>query len=248
MMASKPGLRVVDDGESPPRRTESPVKLFQSAIADASNDEAVELVYRLLENLSERCQNAADIAIDSNNRDVENEALVFIRGVDSILPMYYSNKRLQEPHHVVDAATEDLEKAMRNRCRRLLGDRTALESFSHRRQHRISSAWEVEARRESLQRERLIERADVTRERVLEALKDVATEGPVQAMQVAIAILPELADPSIVGRQAVISRVGQHLRGLAKSGNVAQIRPAENDDMRKTCRYGLAEAAGGDDA
>lgn len=238
------GLRVVREDEPAPRRNESPLKLLQSAIPAATNDEAVELAYRVLENLAERCEIAADMAIDSDNRDVENEALVFIKEVDSLAPAYYKNDRLKESTYVVDDAEQDLETAIRNRRRRLSGDRSALESFSRRRQRRVSSAWEVERRREAVAGDRTLAKANITGERVLQALTKVAAEAPVQAMHVAIAMLPELSDPSVVGRQRVITDVARHLRELAKAGKVTQIRPSENDDRRKTCRYAMPATGG----
>lgn len=42
----------------------------------------LELAYRVLENLAERSESAADFAIESDNRDVENEALVFVNEVE----------------------------------------------------------------------------------------------------------------------------------------------------------------------
>lgn len=218
----------------------SPVKLFQAAIPGATNDEALELTYRLLENLAQRCENAADIAIDSDNRDVENEALVFIKEVDSLMPNLSAPERLKEPWHVVYDADRDLATAIRNRRQALTGGRTVLESFSRRRNRRVATAWEVQRRREGAKREQLLKRANVTSDRVFEALQTVAMEGPVQAMHVAIAMLPELTDPAVIGRQTVIASVAKQLRDLAKGGGVTQIRPSENDHGRKTCRYGLA--------
>jgi hypothetical protein len=46
-------------------------------------------------------------------------------------------------------------------------------------------------------------------------------------MHVAIAILPELADPSVAGRQQVIACVSKQVRELAKGGDVAEIRPTD---------------------
>lgn len=107
---------------------------------------------------------------------------------------------------------------------------------------------QVDRQREDLERQRLVEKANLTPARVMDALTNVAADGPVQAMHVAIAILPELSDPAIAGRQRVITDVSRHLRELAKAGKVTQIRPSENEDRRKTCRYAVAASGGRDGA
>jgi hypothetical protein len=62
----------------------------------------------------------------------------------------------------------------------------------------------------------------------------------VQAKEVAIALLPDIADTCLVGRQTVINRVSQVMRAMVAAGQLEQVRPENNDAGRKTCRYKLA--------
>src|SRR5437870_4484424 len=65
---------------------EHPTTLLDRALTSATNDQALELAYQVLGNLAERAENAADIAIDSDDRDVENEALVFVTELKKLIP------------------------------------------------------------------------------------------------------------------------------------------------------------------
>lgn len=218
-----------------------PLELFDRALKGATNDEALEMAYLMLEGLAERAQNAADIGIDADDRDVENEALVFAAAVDDLVNSFAKAKRLKEVGAKVWDAKHDLEKAAANR-RAQLGDRwSAVESFSHRRNTRVRTAQAVAWEREKRQSDELVERADITTARVVEALRKVAGEtGEARAVDVALVMLPALADSKLAGRQKVINRVSQVLRRLAVAGELRQNRPEENDDGRKTCRYALA--------
>jgi hypothetical protein len=79
-------------------------------------------------------------------------------------------------------------------------------------------------------------RASITRSRVLEALDrvDLAEFIPID---VALALLPELADTTIHGRQAVINRVGDQLRRLAEDGELARRKAHDSRLGRATYRY-----------
>ncbi len=204
----------------------------------------LELAYQVLENLGERAESAADFGIDSDNRDVENEAMVFIKEAVKIPNSLSCPDRVRNVWFRIHDAEEDLGKAIRNRRERLEGG-TALEQFSHRRSRRVQSAWEVERRREKAQSEKTLERANVTSERVLDALQralQTAASADVRPVDVAIALMSELADPSIAGRQRVVTRVGQVMRGLADEGRVQRIRPDDYDGgRRKPHRYAMPE-------
>ena len=226
----------------------SPAELFTRAIEGATNDELLELTYRMLETLADRAENAADIAIDSDDRDIENEALTFAKEADALMPWNPRNGRYESARYKIGDAEKDIETAARNRRARLDGTRSRVEQFSRRRTARLHSAWEVEGRHKAKQREQLVQRADVTAERVMEAIA-AATGRQVRAKDIAIALMPRLADTSVGGRQAVINRVSRVLRDLAKAGQLEQIRPESNDDGRKTCRYSVpSEERGGGDA
>lgn len=242
---NKPELHVVGEADRRPRTAESPMQLFKRAMRGASNDEALELGCLLFENLAERAENAADIAIDSDDRDVENEALVFIQEAENYVHVWSRGGRREAAWHKLNDAEKDVEKAMRNRRSRLDGKWSRVEEFSHRRAARIRSAYAVEAARERRKCDELLERADISPERVLAGLqKALEMSGPkVKAKDVTIALMPELADTSIVGRQTVINRVSQIMRRLVGEGAIVQHRPDENGDGRRTCTYAIAEVA-----
>ncbi len=216
------------------------MELFDRALKGATNDEALEMGCLMLEALADRVENAADIGIDADDRDVENEALVFASAVDDLVNGFARARRLQDVHHKVYDAKRDLEKAARNRRARLDNRWSAVEQFSQRRNARVRMAWEIERTREERETEELVARADITTERVIEALRKVTGEaGEARAVDVALAMLPALADSKLVGRQKVINRVSQILRRLVVAGELRQVRPEDNDHGRKTCRYAL---------
>lgn len=243
MATNKPGLRVVGEADRPSRNVESPMQLFERAMRGASNDEALELGIRLVESLAERAENAADIAIDSDDRDVENEALIFIQEAENYVHVWARDARRGSAWHKLNDAQHDLQKAVRNRRARLDGKWSRVEEFSHRRNARICSAYAVEAARETRQRDELLERANITPERVLAAMqKALEASGPeVKAKDVTVALMPELADTSVVGRQTVVNRVSQIMRRLVGEGALVQHRHGNNDGGRHTCTYAIAE-------
>jgi hypothetical protein len=219
----------------------APLDLSERALRGATNDEAIEMAYRLLENLSTRAENAADVGIDADDRDVENEALVFATEVTGMI-QHWGPERLKRAWHRAHDAKDDLETAMQNRRARLDGNWSRVEEFSHRRKARISSAFAVELARERRERDALLERADITPERVLEAMRNaLAGCSEVRAKDVTMALMPELADTSVVGRQTVVNRVSQVMRRLVAEGAVVQHRPNGNDDGRRTCTYAIEE-------
>jgi hypothetical protein len=222
----------------------TPLVLLDSAIPGATNDAMLELAYRVLENLADRAESAADFAIDSDNRDVENEALVFITEVNQLVPGLFGAPRLrEEASYKVADAKADLGKAIRNRRARLEGKQTALEQFSHRRQRRVRSAWEVESRREAARAAQTVKLANVTQTRVLKALASASENGDARVADVMAALDPRLADTSIAGRQQVVAQVGKILRRLAAEGRVAKVRPDNYDNGRRhPHRYTLTEA------
>lgn len=243
---NKPELRIVGEADTGrARKSEPPITLFQRALRGATNDEALEIGILLVENLAERAENAADMAIDSDQRDVENEALVFIQEAENYVHVWARGGRRGKAWHKLDDAQKDLQKAIRNRRSRLDGQWSSLEQFSQRRSARVQSAYAVEAARETRQRDELIERADLTPERVLAAMqRAVETCGhEVKAKDVTIALLPELADTSIVGRQTVVNRVSQIMRRLVGEGTLVQHRNGDNNGGRNTCSYGIASDA-----
>jgi len=217
---------------------QAPLELLERAIPGATNDAMLELAYRVLDNLAERSEAAADVAIDADDRDVENEALAFVSEVDKMFALLWASSppRLRNAAAQVDDAKRDIEAAIRNRRARLDGRPTALSQFSSRRLRRAHTAWEVERRRETRQSDQLLERANVTPDRVLDALTralEGADTSDVRPMEVAIALLPELADASLPGRQRVVNRVGQIMRGLVAEGRIVQIRPDDYDGGRR---------------
>lgn len=85
-----------------------------------------------------------------------------------------------------------------------------------------------------------MQRANITPERVLEAVRVALQARPeVQTKDVAITLLPELADTAVVGRQAVVNRVSLVMRKMAGAGQLVQHRPEDSDGGRKTCRYAI---------
>jgi hypothetical protein len=224
----------------------APLELLKRSIPGATNDAILELAYQVLENLAERAESAADFAIESDLRDVENEALVFAKEVKSLIGSF-NHGRLREAEFKVHDAEKDLQKAIRNRRTALEGKRTALEQFSDRRTRRAHSAWEVELRREKMRAAKTLDRANITPERVMEALirAQSVRPGDVRPIEVAVALMSELADTAVDGRQLVVAHVGKILRELVAEGRVVQVRPDDYDGRRKNCRYAVA---GGDDA
>lgn len=225
---------------------ERPSTLLDRALAGASNDEAVELAFELFEALADRVERAVDIAIDCDDRDAENEALAFASEVDGLFPFLGGKgNRMKRASYVVDDAKRDIERAIRNRRSETGRGPSRIERFSDRRNARVQSAWEASRRREEKAAAKTVQRADVSRERVLEAISRL-DPGQFQARDVAIALLPELADTGIVGRQAVINAVATVIRHLATKGTLEQHRP-DGSKGRMTCRYTLVAAQGASD-
>jgi ribonuclease D len=133
---------------------------------------------------------------------------------------------LAEPSLVVDDARRDIEIAIRNRRASETGSGwSKVESFSRRRNARVRSAWEVARRREEKAAAKTIERANVTTERVLEAIGRL-DPGQFQARDVAIALMSELADTDYPGRQKVIAHVGMVMRKLAARASSNSTSPS----------------------
>ncbi len=222
---------------------QTPLELLDRAIPGATNDAMLELCYRVLENLAERAESAADFAIDSDNRDAENEALVFVSEVDKLIHWSYHGRL--KCGWVVSDAKKDLEVAARNRRERLNGSTTALEAFSARRRQKQWNADNLERIREEMRARATRKRAKVTQERVLEALAKAVVQsrvGDVRVADVIVALDKRLADTSIPGRQMVVADVTKMLRDLADEGRVQRIRPDDYDGgRRKPHRYAMPE-------
>jgi hypothetical protein len=180
--------------------------------------------------------------MDSDDRDVENEALVFVTEALKLIPSLTTwAGRPRNAWHVVDDAKDDIETAMRNRRAALDSKWTPVEQFSHRRVARLRSAREVEELRQRSEVLQLIDRANITHERVLDAIRKAsAGSGEVRALDVAVTLLPELEDTQKKGRQVVINRVATVMRKLARSGRLVQHRPEDTKGDRVTCTYALA--------
>jgi hypothetical protein len=156
----------------------APSTLLDRALAAATNDEAIELYAKLMAELADR----VDIAIDSDDRDAENEAHAFANEVDGMFPFMASTKAaVGQASLAVDDAKRDIEVAIRNRRASETGRGwSKVESFSRRRNARVQSAWEVQRRREEKAAAKTLERADVTVERVLEAIGRLDVTGQFQ--------------------------------------------------------------------
>ena len=222
-----------------------PLELLDRAIPGATNDAMLELAIRVQENLGERAETAADVAIDSDDRDAENEALVFIKEVDEIVGAFHAHgTRLDRVDARARDAEHDLKAEIRNRRARAEGRFTALESFSYRRVQRAAMRKRFEVTREEVQGQLTRKRAKVTPDRVLRALeKAVASRGgAVRVADVIVALDTRLVDTSVPGRQLVVSDVSRVLRELAAEDRVTRIRPDDYDGgRRKPHRYAMPE-------
>lgn len=198
-----------------------PSRLLDQALAGATNDEALELAYTLLDDLADRAEKAADIAIDSGDRDAENEALTFCAEVDEMLPnLVWSNERLTAAGTKARHAKQDVEVAIRNR--RALGrGASKVEQFSRCRNARVIDARAAQRRREQAESDQLLERAQITLERVAGAVESL-DGSDFKALDVTLALMPELRDTSIAGRQSVINRVSQQMQRLVKDGRLVK--------------------------
>jgi len=222
-----------------------PLELLDRAIPGATNDAMLELAIRVQENLGERAETAADVAIDSDDRDAENEALVFIKEVDEIVGAFHAHgTRLDRVDARARDAEHDLKAEIRNRRARAEGRFTALESFSYRRVQRATMRKRFEVTRDEVQGQLTRKRAKVTPDRVLRALeKAVASRGgAVRVADVIVALDTRLVDTSVPGRQLVVSDVSRVLRELAAEDRVTRIRPDDYDGgRRKPHRYAMPE-------
>lgn len=198
----------------------TPLEQLEQLLPAVTNDQALELAYAMLADLADRAERAADIAIDSDDRDAENEALVFADEVEDILPssLFSSSPRLREAWHKARDAAKDVRTAIANSRQANGRGRSSVESFSARRNARVRSASEVQWRREQAQTEALVERANITAERVAAAIATLGPDGTFKALDVTLALMPDLRDTKIVGRQSVIARVSQEIQKLVKSG------------------------------
>jgi hypothetical protein len=222
-----------------------PLDLLDRAIPGATNDEMLELAYRVIENLAERSERAVDLAIESDDRDVENEALAFACEVDRI-PNSFSQGRIRAVHDTTFWAKQDIQVAIQNRRARLEGRHDAIQRYSYRRSQRATQRARVDLVRVSTQGRKTRKRANVTRERVLAALAtavDVSSSDNVRVADVIVALDKRLADGTVPGRQQVVADVSKVLRELASEGRVQRIRPDNYDGgRRKPHRYALPEA------
>lgn len=219
-----------------------PLEILDRAIESATNDEMLELCYRVLENLGDRAEAAADFAIDSDERDVENEAMVFIAEVEKIPQLLTTSQRVEDVWHRAYDAKKDLGKAIRNRRARLDGRLTALEQYSHRRRNRASSHRAEEILLGWARAEKNLKLARITEERVVEALATASAKGEVRVIEVVVALDGRFADTSRDGRQDAVAQVGKILRRLASEGRVTQIRPENYDHGRRhPHRYAMPE-------
>lgn len=225
-------------------RTSVTLDRFDEVLGGATNDELVELNYRLIEELGDRAGTITVLALDSGDRDLVNEAATYVAVVDEMFPFMPKNKRVSEMSYYIDTCAGQLRAAIEERANG--------EEHSRWRSFRVGkspAAKRMEAIEEALaqkKEEKLLASVEISRDTVLDAFRAASAETdlPVQARDVALALCPDATETDVPGRQKVIARVGAEIRRLASEGIV--VKASEADELgRKTCRWELAELQGG---
>jgi hypothetical protein len=213
---------------------------FDEVIGGATNDELIELEYRLIEELTDRAGTVTRIALESGDRDIENEAATYVGVVDEMFPFMASNKRIHASSRYVDKCKEELRDAIEARSS---GEETTSGAFRAWKVGKSPAAKrheEAEQARKDREEEALLERVDLSRGAVLEAFRAAVSEtGMVQARDVALALCPDATDPDTPGRQKIIARVGAEIRRLAAEGLV--VKAIAGDGNHKTARWALGD-------
>lgn len=212
-------LRVVGEDEKRDTRRELPSDLFARATHGATNDEALELAYRLFENLGYRAENVSKIARASHDRDAINEAWVFVSLVDKVVPhaFWSIDRRASAVWDRVRDAKKRVEQAQRSQAKVRPEAATQLE---------------VNANEEADDEKAADAIPEFTDKRVKAAVRTAIRaqrlphcRGAVHSSDVLAVLAPGAASHRNSRPTRAAMRVSQRLSKLAKAGSIVRLRP-----------------------
>lgn len=215
-----------------------PVDAMREIARGARNDEIIELAFFVFEELADRAEGAADLAIDSGDREALNEAFVLASRAHSVTPNYgFAKGRVEDPGRRIFQTQRLLEDAVQEARSATVGPKPARS----RRERRIAE-WEAQRAEETAALERV---GDITAERVHAVLRDAgAVAGEPVAVSDVVGLLTA-ESPVPYGSTAwrrLVALVTAQLVKAARAGSVVQIRPADSRDGRVTCRWAVPDA------
>lgn len=105
-----------------------------------------------------------------------------------------------------------------------------------------SEAMRQESSRERAAGEKAIAHVDMSDDAIVAAVAAASaqsSDGTVRALNVSIALMPEVAETDMTGRHLLVARVGKRVRDLVTEGRLVQAAPPKG---RQTARYALPRA------
>lgn len=194
------------------------VEAMREAFLAAQNDEIITVALELHDELVDRCENAADLAIESGDRDALNEAAVLADRVHAVIPTWPSARNNARS----ERTTQRLSRVRTQITEAVNDEREGIRGPAPAPRTRLLRRWKTVALG-AFTDEALIEALAKAESEKLTAHVNGTPRGPgVWANYVANVLVGGTAAPNSSTRttQGDVIRVGRRLSRLAKEGRV----------------------------